>query len=461
MTNIFDDVISDLHNSFMQIYQAKTSSLLTAPILAYEPIGIPISDAMFKLNPTDAAYNTNLALERFSNMTNVIGVVTDGTFQDTGRKLDNMLEELALAPAMPASGFIADVFGKIKNDALKMFDPTLGSSVLGQDARFHPTYATPNNWYDPTVTGNWHTYSSAASKTTVPPVGPRPPIPVSFQRGWQILPITMTPVLEQHPTTPPSPVARPMPTTRVPEPPLRPVATRPVVGIRPAVLAFGAPSQLATASFARTTTLRPSIAEIVASPAQHRVISPERELSTAVLLQTTPQPVTTSSMTITFEYCLVTAERDWLSDAFLASKDWYIPGLKAGELSSGTVENNTGLIPFLPIAMILVRKLNISGSWTGQDADALSTAAALGPFNLMGRSINQQNSSLSCTGMQLLAWLCQVQPMLPPESDPALVTTTAVPAPVATAPPTTAAAAATASSPVSITPDPTAATATG
>lgn len=419
MSDFLSNLIDDLHTSFMQIYQAKPSALPMAPILAYEPIGIPISDAMFKLQPTDTTYNTNLALERFSNMTNIIGIVTDGTFQDTGRKLDNMLEELAFAPAMPASGLNADIFGKIKGDALQMFDPTLGSSILGKDARFHPTYPTPSNWYDPAATGIWHTYNSDASKTTVPPPGPKPPVPVSFQGGWRVLPPKVTPVVDH----------QPLPVNRFSLPPAH-LAT----GVRTQHLAFAAP---ATGTFASAAMLRAPIAEIVASPAQQRVALPERELTAVVLSKTTPQPVTAAKITIGFDYCLVTAERDWLSDAFLASKGWYIPGMKAGDLSTGTVDNNTGLVPFVPIAMILVRNLNISGSWTAEDTAAISTAAAIGPFNLMDKTIDQRTSALSCPGVQLLAWLCQVQPLLPPESDPALVAATATPAPVSTVPSTT------------------------
>ncbi len=417
MSDIFSDLIGDLHASFLQIYQAKPSSLPTVPVLAYEPIGIPISDAMFRLNPTDTTYNANLALERFSNMTNIIGVVTDGTFQDTGRKLDNMLEELALAPAMPASGFSADVLGKIKSDALKMFDSTLGSSVLGKDARFHATYPTPSNWYDPAAPGIWLPYPGV-SKPATPPVGPRPAVPIAFQRGWQVLPPKLTPVVT-HPSGTGGPVAKEMLAVRPAAQPVR-LATG-ITGVGPRHLEFGVSASLATTSVVNPAMLRAPIAQIVTSPEQQRAILPERELSNVVLSNTTPQPVTTTKITVTFEYCVVTAERDWLSDAFLVSKGWYSPGLKAGDLSTGTLEDNTGLIPFLPLAMILIRNLTISGTWTTEDTTALSTAAALGPFNLMGRTINQQSSSLSCTGMQLLAWLCQVQPLLPPQSDPALV----------------------------------------
>lgn len=71
--------------------------------------------------------------------------------------------------------------------------------------------------------------------------------------------------------------------------------------------------------------------------------------------------------------------------------------------------------------MLVVKNVNITANWSQEDlARIQGTAAALGPFSLVNYKFN--NGALSAPGMQIIAWVCQVMPALPPASDPALGT---------------------------------------
>ena len=139
-----------------------------------------------------------------------------------------------------------------------------------------------------------------------------------------------------------------------------------------------------------------------------------------IATQTQPQPVETSKFTMSFDYCLVQLWRPWLSGDLLATTSWYVPGAHRGDYASG-VPANTGPFAVLPTAFIAIKNLVIDGAWSENDAAARANAAAFGPFSLLGRSIDDKNA-IHCPGIQIIAWICSVQPQLPPDTDPALAT---------------------------------------
>jgi hypothetical protein len=117
---------------------------------------------------------------------------------------------------------------------------------------------------------------------------------------------------------------------------------------------------------------------------------------------------------------MVLVSRPWLSDALLQLRNWYVPGYRAGDLSSGADAAGTGNFALVPIAFIAVRKLVVQANWSNDDRTALTNSASFGPFSLFGRSFDAATNSLSCLGMQLVAWVCETQPILPPASEPTL-----------------------------------------
>jgi hypothetical protein len=76
----------------------------------------------------------------------------------------------------------------------------------------------------------------------------------------------------------------------------------------------------------------------------------------------------------------------------------------------------------LPIAIIVVKNLNISVKWAGQDQASLGDSGGfLGPFSLAGASATSAPDgswTYSRPGMQVVALLCSQLPVLPPKDAP-------------------------------------------
>jgi hypothetical protein len=76
----------------------------------------------------------------------------------------------------------------------------------------------------------------------------------------------------------------------------------------------------------------------------------------------------------------------------------------------------------LPISIIVVKDLTISVKWAGQEQSSLGNSGGfLGPFSLAGASaVNSPDGSwtYSRPGMQVVALLCSLLPVLPPKDAP-------------------------------------------
>jgi hypothetical protein len=81
----------------------------------------------------------------------------------------------------------------------------------------------------------------------------------------------------------------------------------------------------------------------------------------------TPQTITSKSIKLSFDYCLVEAQREWLSGSFVTARYWYVPHTKADEIASGTGAGS-GSFEVLPVAAIVVRTLSsrLTGRTTTQ-----------------------------------------------------------------------------------------------
>jgi hypothetical protein len=130
-----------------------------------------------------------------------------------------------------------------------------------------------------------------------------------------------------------------------------------------------------------------------------------------------PQAVTSRSLKISFQYCLVTARRPWLSGGFLTARNWYIPRVQAGEIASGTGQGD-GLFEVIPTAALCIRNLTIEAKWSAEEKVTLQNFSKFGPFSLVGKTLSE--NSLHCPGTQIVGWIFEPMPLLPPNSDPLL-----------------------------------------
>jgi hypothetical protein len=144
--------------------------------------------------------------------------------------------------------------------------------------------------------------------------------------------------------------------------------------------------------------------------------------------------VTSSSISLSSEYCLVNVTRPWLSTGFLTLRNWYMEGFRDGELASGS---GIGGMPLevIPVAALVVRKLSIRAAWSHEEQQSLQDTLSFGPFSLQGRSVDQVSGVITCPDMQIVAWICEPMPRLPPAADPALAVPVPTSAPVPEASP--------------------------
>jgi hypothetical protein len=142
------------------------------------------------------------------------------------------------------------------------------------------------------------------------------------------------------------------------------------------------------------------------------------EATAELQANTTAQPVSTNSIDMSFEHCIVTLNRPWWPEVFLMLKHWFVPGYACAEFSDGS--GDSGLLPVLASGFVAIRNLKISTKWSNDDLVAMQGSASFGPFSLVGRTYDAGTGTLSCPGIQIIGWFCEALPILPPASDPAM-----------------------------------------
>jgi len=421
------NLMSSIYSFFSSLYPSTAGG---QAFLAFEPLGLPMSDDMFKLDPSDAALSPPLAVERLSEVANHVSVQS-GAITNAITTVDGMVS-LFLTTSMPVNSDAMVPLGAAKQAASSSFDTTLGSMDGVPNDRFHPVYASPVNWYDPSAGANWtlHTVGEQQTQGTAP--SPPPPPAVLNKPLWRVLPTNLQPDLGHAITL---------------EHPLLPVAgfTRAVVTPRPflvhsqmmersdvamparAAIAARPAAFFPTSVAVVTTATAPSL-PVTAMPV--RMIQPLGLTAAVATLNanTTPQPITSNSIDISFEHCIVTLDRPWFPDTFLMLRNWYLPEYAKGEFSNNTGAQDPGLMPALATGFVAVRNLKISSQWSAQDATVVQGAASFGPFSLLGRSYDSGSGTLSCAGMQIIGWFCAALPVLPPAADPGLAVSPPAPA---------------------------------
>jgi 2-oxoglutarate dehydrogenase E2 component (dihydrolipoamide succinyltransferase) len=135
-----------------------------------------------------------------------------------------------------------------------------------------------------------------------------------------------------------------------------------------------------------------------------------------IIAATSVQPIQTDGFSVSFDYVIVTFDRPWWDDVFVANPSWTTPGFTIGQLSSGSASSPAGLfITLLTTGMIVIRRLVITASsWQDSDRSAIASATSLGPFCMSGSEFTDQE--LRRPGIQVVAWICQIPPVMPPSS---------------------------------------------
>lgn len=338
-------------------------------------------------------------------------------------------------PALPEGdaelrAAVLDAFTRLKAQALKDWEQQELQSVEGGMGQYRPAEATPDTWYA-ADSPSW-TEHSLVVKGDERPAEEAPKLwrlrlsDEVLQRALQI----------EHP--PPRVVApgrlvqlrealAPMralaavegPAVVRADPPLA-VRELPAVAVRDVAVTR---SSRATGSLRRAAVAEAPVAEGVAvATAGPALARPDfRRLSGAlpvrdrllvrqlVTEQAPTEPVRTDVLKVRFEYCLVHVERPWWADSFVANQSWCVPTVDVGGYTDPAKH---GTVPYLPVAVLAVRKLEISANWTGDDATAAADADGLGPFAVEPGL--DASGSLTHQGIQTVGWLLRPLGPLPP-----------------------------------------------
>lgn len=395
------DLIQKVHDVFAGAY-AKIAS--DEAFLAFEPMGIPLPDGMFKLDAA-SAYCPPLAVERLSEIANKVPLVLNGAIT-RGMNTVESVTSLLLTASTPLNADAMVTLGAVKRDAGKNFDIVLASLSGIPNDDFRPVYASPPDWYLAGTPGNWTPHTVGDMPPVAPPPAGRPAPPNTLD--WKVLPVDKQPALQT-----PIVVGHPL----LPRPANTVLTHPPIVRSALTVSATAMPRQVLAMANAISANSAISSAAVTARP----MIRPMELVATTQNLaaSTTAQAVTTDKIGMSFEHCLVMLTRPWFPEPLLLLRNWYLPGYAAGEISGGKGVGDTGLMPVLTTGFIVIRNLTITSKWSASDLAVVQGAASFGPFSLIGRSYDQQTGTLSSPGMQIIGWFCSALPVLPPAGDPA------------------------------------------
>jgi hypothetical protein len=514
--DLMAQVRSYLTNAYSQT--ASGVAATSKQVLAFEPIGMPISPEDFRSNENDpnSPMLASIGVQRTAQYSDWVPILDANDTLQIGTRTVVGQYTIALEESQPAEPSNLDAFAAVKAPARKLFDGGqlvgLDTSGAGADVQYYPVFPTPPDWYDVTNQANW-THATVGQQADTDaqsgqgtlhgtwmfsfdtgaevgsgssdvwweqmtnvdrqlvPKAPAllvnlgnanfdainlatlqgyqygsTPIPGSANATNQLTPgdvfavrtsggnyakvqvitydynlvLRWTTYKKQSSGGPPPVVQwRMLPETIN-------VDAHPADNFRVqarAMTVTAAPS-LATSTPTAVTVTRPGAATEPA-PADPPVALARRDFVAPVggwrnLVQVvqnaTPQPTQSDGLSMSFDYCIVRLDRPWLSMDFLGSPGWYVTGVPAAGLSNGS--DLSGTYPFcaIPTALVAIKSLTVSANWSGGDKTAAQSAVAVGVFSLAGSQFDGQ--TLSCPGIQIVAWVCTPTPLLPPNSPP-------------------------------------------
>jgi nucleoid-associated protein YgaU len=406
--------LGDLYTPISEFFLTKFGTGAGAPVaFRFDKFGSLLTDADFvDENHPERGLQQALAVEKFSDLVNRVPT-------DSGDGANIILSQAAIddiyyfqmlapsVPAVPSSAddatrtSLTDSFNAIKAEAMRTWDRLTLQSSSGLMLNFKPSVAQPENWYDPGASQAWTNQTfhieGSTSAPSLPLLRLRPQNEVLINKlelkpnvmlnRTQLLAAIAAPAVA--PPADPAPVASPELTMR---------AATSVNLVRRVPIDDGPQDGPEPGEDLHGLIM----SQLRSLPFDERVIVNQR------IREVAPQaPVTTSSVSISFDYCLVNIQRPWWMDAFINSGTWYVPGVPGGRVTSG---DRPGTIAWLPVGFVAIRNLPISAQWSAEDSANLGMATDFGPFQVEASG----GQTLAHPGLQVVAWLLQRLPALPP-----------------------------------------------
>lgn len=419
--------LDSIYQPFNQFFSQKFAAGDGGPVqfrFAHLPRSFSDSDFLFPAQP-QLGPQASLATEVFSAA--VDGVTRldadDRTvWMSPSSRISDLYHDEILGPAIAflalagtddtAKQTLIDNFNQVKADSLGIWEKAKSASFDGV-SWFRPSGATPGSWWDRNAPGVWtpQSFLVKGAATTPGPTQPRPD-PVLRLRPQEAV---FRPMLEaQIAAVAPSPAPAPAPAPRVAfaarslaavARPAPIAVARPAVRMSPATLAMVRPMVVAAAQPAPTLPLGPR--KDLGSQFQRLPFRQRLEVQEVLANASTTKPVVVSDATISFSYCVVSVARPWMDMAFLNNAAWCIPGQAKAALSA----NDGHGVPALPVGFVAIKDLSIKAPWTPEDVTNLELSEQFGPFLFDSQIVN---GAIGHEGIQIVGWMLQNVPPLPP-----------------------------------------------
>jgi hypothetical protein len=115
---------------------------------------------------------------------------------------------------------------------------------------------------------------------------------------------------------------------------------------------------------------------------------------------------------VQMKYLMVSLTRPWFNPVLFKTLGWELPGQSPGFCSSGTAQNNPGVLPIVPTGLILGTQIQINAStWGAPDQQLIQAAQAggpplaLGPFPVLPKAAPPT--------VHVIGWISSITPLSP------------------------------------------------
>jgi hypothetical protein len=197
-------------------------------------------------------------------------------------------------------------------------------------------------------------------------------------------------------------------------------SARPLMAVRfnPVTAARVAPTNISVASTpANTAAVRFDLGRAYLREARTIPVNEKIAVLQYIKSNAPTQPATTNSISVSFDYCVVAVSRPWYRPGFINDTSWFIPNKAKGQLTA-PVDHGANLI-LLPVAAVAIKNLRIQAQWPAADIANSQEATEFGPFKVDSGIVN---NTLSHEGIQIIGWLLERMPSLPPNDPPSAKT---------------------------------------
>lgn len=111
------------------------------------------------------------------------------------------------------------------------------------------------------------------------------------------------------------------------------------------------------------------------------------------------------------KYLEVKFNRPWLDLSFFKTRGWRLSGQPPGYCSSGRTDENSGVLPLLPVGMLLAKDTSVDVEWSKNDQTMLDNAKSSGSPVFLGPLATDSEGLGS--SLQVICWINALVPYSP------------------------------------------------